>query len=238
MDSRHNSRRRVIFSAIMVAIMAIIPACHRHAVHGHSAAEHHMHRQNFDELVKHFEDPARDAWQKPKAVMALVSAHLKQQKVKAPVVADLGAGTGYFSFRLLDAGYTVKALDLDDKFIAYMKDRAAKHARRAQFEVRQASAESANLNDGEADVILSVDVYHHIENRVAYFARLKQSLRGQTALLMIIDFKDGDVPIGPPAHIKVPTAQIAAELREAGYTVTTDATTLPHQMIFFATPGK
>ena len=197
-----------------------------------------MHRQNFDELVKHFEDPARGAWQKPQAIVNLIGAHLKKQKIQSPVVADLGAGTGYFSFRLLDAGYSVKALDLDDKFISYLKDRAAKHARRDKIEVRQVTTESANLADGEVDAILSVDVYHHIENRVPYFTRLKKSLRGDKPLLMIIDFKDGDVPVGPPAHIKVPTATIIAELREAGYSVTADGKTLPHQTIFFARPEK
>lgn len=195
-----------------------------------------MHRHNFDELLKHFEDPARDQWQKPDAVIALIAAHLQKQKLASPVVADLGAGTGYFSFRLLDKGYSVKALDLDDKFIGYLKDRAAKHARREKIEVRQVTTESANLAGGEVDVILSVDVYHHIENRTEYFRRLKSSLRGPQALLMIIDFKDGDIAVGPPAQIKVPTATIAAELTAAGYSVTTDNKTLPYQAIFLAKP--
>lgn len=218
--------------------MAIFSACHRHAAHGHGSADHHMHRMNFDELVKHFEDPARDEWQKPQAVLALIATHVKKQKLTSPVIADLGAGTGYFSFRLLDAGYTVKALDLDDKFIAYMTERAAKHARREKFEVRKVTTESANLQDAEADVILSVDVYHHIENRIEYFRRLKPALRGAQPLLMIIDFKDGDIPMGPPAHIKVPTATIVTELTQAGYRVITDASTLSYQTIFFATPVK
>ncbi len=197
-----------------------------------------MHRQNFDELVRHFEDPARDEWQKPQKVLDLISVHLRKQKVTTPVVADLGAGTGYFSFRLLDKGYSVKALDLDDKFITYLKERAAKHPHGSKLEVRQTIAESANLKEGEADVILSVNVYHHIKNRTEYFRGLKSSLRGSQPLLMIIDFKDGDIPVGPPADIKVPTATIVSELTAAGYRVTADSKSLPYQMIFFATPIK
>lgn len=228
------SGRRAVVAAIIASLMGIFNACHRH---GHGAAENHMHRHNFDELVKHFEDPARDQWQKPDAVLSLIAAHLQKQKLTAPVVADLGAGTGYFSFRLLDKGYSVKALDLDDKFIAYLRERAAKHKRGSNLEVRQVTPESAHLKDGEVDVILSVDVYHHIENRTEYFKRLKPSLRGPQALLMIIDFKDGDIAIGPPAHIKVPTETIVSELTAAGYRVTRDDKTLPYQTIFFAKPG-
>lgn len=238
MKRQLNLHRRAVTLAGIAFFIGLISACHRHSAHDHGTAEHHMHRMSFDELVKHFEDPARGAWQKPQAVLALIAAHVKKQKITSPVVADLGAGTGYFSFRLLDAGYSVKALDLDDKFIAYMKERAAKHKHRDKFEVRKVTTESANLKDAEADVILSVDVYHHIENRVEYFRRLKPALRGASPLLMIIDFKDGDLPMGPPAQIKVPTATIVSELTQAGYHVTTDASTLPYQTIFFATPVK
>jgi 23S rRNA C2498 (ribose-2'-O)-methylase RlmM len=107
------SRSRSVAFVNLAFFILTLTACHRHA---HTAAQHHMHRQNFDELVKHFEDPARDAWQKPQAVLSLIAAHLKQQKVKSPIVADLGAGTGYFSFRLLDAGYNVTA---DGKTLPY-----------------------------------------------------------------------------------------------------------------------
>lgn len=227
-----------LFAAMASILMFLATACHSDNAHGRSSAQHHMHRQNFDELVKHFEDPAREAWQKPKAVVALIGSHMRKYQIKSPVIADLGAGSGYFSFRLLDAGYGVKALDLDAKFVAHLQKRAASHARREKLEIRQVTPESANLQDGEVDAIISVDVYHHIENRVAYFQRLKKSLRGKNPLLVIIDFKDGEQPVGPPPHIKVPTATIIAELSEAGYTVNADSTTLPYQTIFLARPGK
>ena len=81
------SSRRAVTAAIIASLMGIFNACHRH---GHGAAENHMHRHNFDELVKHFEDPARDQWQKPDAVIALIAAHLQKHKLASPVVADLG----------------------------------------------------------------------------------------------------------------------------------------------------
>ena len=151
----------------------------------------------------------------------------------------MALGAGFYeelAFRVILFGLGLKALDLDDKFIAYLKERAAKHARGSQLEVRQTTPESANLHEAEADVILSVDVYHHIENRTEYFRRLKPALRGPQALLMIIDFKDGDIAVGPPAHIKIPTATITSELTAAGYSVTTDNKTLPYQAIFLAKP--
>ena len=43
------SYRHAVVAAIIASVMGIFNACHRH---GHGAAENHMHRHNFDELVK------------------------------------------------------------------------------------------------------------------------------------------------------------------------------------------
>ena len=67
--------------------------------HHGNEAEHHMHSKTVDELSKVFDDPERETWQKPKEVISLI---YKNSKVKNPSdlrVADLGAGSGYFTMR-------------------------------------------------------------------------------------------------------------------------------------------
>ena len=83
---------------------------------------------------------------------------------------------------------------------AYLGERA----RRAQLDnviPILASPESANI-PGPVDVILIVDTYHHIDDRAAYFTRLKKSL-GPQGRLAIVDFK-ANSPDGPPREHRLP----------------------------------
>ena len=89
--------------------------------HHGNEAEHHMHSKTVDELSKVFDDPERETWQKPKEVISLI---YKNSKVKNPSdlrVADLGAGSGYFTMRFLDENSKVIALDINEKFLEVIK---------------------------------------------------------------------------------------------------------------------
>ena len=72
-----------------------------------------------------------------------------------------------------------------------------------------------------------MDTYHHIDNRVSYFAKLRDSLvpNGRVA---IIDFKL-DAPEGPPPEFRLPPEKIATELAAAGYSLVETHTFLPRQ---------
>ena len=78
-----------------------------------------MHKLSVEELAQRFEDPSRDAWQKPDQVIALLG------DIKGKTVVDIGAGSGYFTFRLAEKGARVVAADVDDdfqNFIAHKKE--------------------------------------------------------------------------------------------------------------------
>ena len=79
-----------------------------------------------------------------------------------------------------------------------------------------ASAESANLPE-PVDLILVVDTYHHIDDRVAYFSKLKASLL-PNGRLAIVDFKANSPEAPPPEH-RIPPEKITSELEAAGYTL-------------------
>src|SRR5919106_1293041 len=152
----------------------------------------HMHHK-FDDperYAKSFDDPKRDAWQMPARVIETLA--LKPDAL----VADIGAGTGYFSVRLARAvpRGTVFAVDIQPEMIGYLQKRA-KTENLSNVATVLAGAMSANLPK-PVDAILIVDTYHHIPNRRAYFAELRKSLTS-SGRVAIIDFKK-DAPEGPP----------------------------------------
>lgn len=206
----------------------------------HNDAQAHMHSHNFEDLVKSFDDPARDAWQKPTATLDFVNSQMSPAKKMHPesvTFADLGAGSGYFTFRLVDKGVKVIALDLDDRFISLLKTRAEAHPKRANLQIRKATSTNSGLNAAEADVIISVDVYHHIDDRVMYFTNLRNALK-PGGFICIIDFKEGDLPVGPPAKMKISENTIMNELSKAGYAVQVNSVLLQNQNIFIARPAR
>ena len=142
-------------------------------------------------------------------------------------VADIGAGTGYFSVRIAKRVLEGKvfAVDIEPDMLRYLGERAHREHLSVLVPVR-ATADSSNIPE-LVDVVLVVDTYHHIDNRVSYFAKLRDSLvpNGRVA---IIDFKL-DAPEGPPPEFRLPPEKIATELAAAGYSLVETHTFLPRQ---------
>jgi predicted methyltransferase len=199
----------VLIAGIAIAAAHAAEMSHEHAFHG---AEH---------WAKVFDDPARDAWQKPHEVIQAL-----QLKPDA-VVADIGAGTGYFSMRLahnVPRG-KVYAVDAEPDMVAHLK-RRAEEAKLANVQAVQATAESPQLPE-KVDVVLLVDVYHHIDNRARYFSRLRESLK-PGGRLAIVDFRM-DAPMGPEKIGRVSPDVVKRELKAAGYTLAAEHDFLPNQ---------
>ncbi|MCB9739657.1 MAG: class I SAM-dependent methyltransferase [Deltaproteobacteria bacterium] len=203
---------------------------HGHEHHGHEHHGHHGHGmphrfQDAERWAKVFDDPKRDAWQKPDAVVAAM------QLAKDAHVADIGAGTGYFAVRIARAvpRGKVYAQDVEQDMVDYLGKRAAKEGL-GNLQPVLGRFEDAAL-PAKVDVALIVDTYHHISDREGYFRRLGASLKGR-AELWVVDFKLGDIPVGPPPKHRVAPERIAEELQAAGYTqLHRDDTTLPYQHI-------
>ena len=184
--------------------------------------DHMDHRFDDPErYAKSFDDPARDAWQMPDRVIAALKL------AEDASVADIGAGTGYFSVRLAKVvpRGTVYAVDIESKMLEYVRKRAAGSALTNLVTV-QADSVSPKLPKA-VDLALVVDTYHHIPNRVDYFKRLATGLtRG--GRLAIIDFRK-DAPDGPPPEFRFEAAQIVEEMTKAGYRLDADHAFLPRQ---------
>lgn len=202
------------FAILLVALAAAGAAAQSPPTHQHSFHDAEKWAQVFD-------DPARDAWQKPHEVIQALRLR------PDAVVADIGAGTGYFSARLarmLPKG-KVYAVDLEPDMVRHLAERAAREGLRNLYAIRGES-DRANLPE-PVDLVLLVDVYHHVDDRPGYFARLKDSLRagGRVA---IIDFRM-DAKDGPPRAARIAPAQVKREMAQAGYGLAEELAFLPNQ---------
>lgn len=188
---------------------------------GHSDRGYHRSFDQAEKWAKEFDDPSRDAWQKPNEV--LDALHLD----RTARVADLGAGTGYFSARiarLIPEG-KLFAVDIEPDMLRFLGERAQREHLSFLVPVL-ASAGSPNLPE-PVDLVLVVDTYHHIDDRLAYFAALRASLR-PGGRLAIVDFK-ADSPNGPPPEHRISAERVTAELNAAGYSLLVTHLFLPRQ---------
>jgi SAM-dependent methyltransferase len=176
-----------------------------------------------EKYAKSFDDPTRDAWQMPDRVIAALGLRPGQS------VADIGAGTGYFSVRLARTPSAPKvfAVDIEQSMVDYVQARAKREGL-ANIVGVKAGADRSNLPEA-VDVVLIVDTYHHIPNRVAYFAALKTRMK-PGAKLAIVDFKKDAPGEGPPREFRFTPEQISGELAKAGFTLQSHHDFLPRQM--------
>ena len=144
--------------------------------------------------AKSFDDPARDAWQMPGRVIETLAL-----APNAPV-ADIGAGTGYFSVRLAKAvpAGTVYAVDIERGDARSHPQARRRASTSTNITTVQAAPDSPKLPQ-PVNAILIVDTYHHIPGRVAYFRGLKTSLLPD-GRIAIVDFRK-DAPEGPPRAV-------------------------------------
>lgn len=209
-------RRR--FSVLLIVLLLLGVSC------GHPSGTVRHGFSDIDRWVKVFEDPGRDAWQKPDAVVEAL--HLKP----GDVVADIGAGTGYFTRRFAAAvGPEGRALGLDIEpgMIGYMKTDAEKRGLN-NYAARVVRPDDPELAPSSVDMIFLCDTYHHIEDRVAYLKRLAPALKSG-GRVVIVDFYKKPLPVGPPPEHKLAEETVRKEFGEAGYRLIQEHKILPYQ---------
>ena len=216
-------RSAVALAALCTALFAGLAA----------AQTPHTHQHSFSDAEKWshvFDDPERDAWQKPHEVVRTLALKPDAR------VADLGAGTGYFSARLanmLPQG-RVYAVDIEPDMVRYLEARAKREG------LRNLTAVAGKPDDPrlpeKVDLILLVDVYHHIEDRARYFSKLRASLR-PGGRIAIIDFRL-DSPEGPPPAARIAPETVRAEMKAAGHTLAAEHPFLPYQYFLVFRPAS
>lgn len=192
-----------------------------------NSANKHMHKSSVDALIERFESPERDAYQQPDKVLEYLG------NINNKTILDIGAGSGYFSVKLAANGANVIAADVDDEFLEFIENRIEKDSIK-NIELRKIPYDSPSLADKEADMVLIVNTYHHIEDRVNYFSKVKKGLKDNGELI-VIDFYKKELPVGPKPDHKISKAVVISELEQAGFMISDiNVELLPYQYIIKA----
>ena len=213
-----------LFLALVYALLPAAPA---------AAQSPHTHEHRFsgaEKWAQVFDDPKRDAWQKPHEVIQALA--LKPDAV----IADIGSGTGYFSARfanMVPKG-RVYGVDTEPDMVKYLAERAKREG------LKNLTAVTGTPGDPrlpeKVDLIVMVDVFHHVGDRDRYFRKLGDSLK-PGGRIAIIDFRM-DSPNGPPKNVRIAPDRVKTELKSAGYALIQEHAFLPNQYFLIFQPAK
>ena len=188
-------------------------------------------RESFDLKVRKYEDPSRQIWQDPKFVIDALG------DLKNLVIADIGSGTGYFTFQMAVPAKKVIAIDIEQRFLNYIEDRKSEMYDRqmvAKIETRLTTPNRPSLKSKEVDVVLMVNTIAYIKNRKQYLDILKKGINSG-GRLVIVDYKLGKMPVGPADVTKVSEDEVKAILEESGYIIDkVDSHSLQYQYLIKA----
>lgn len=225
--------RMLLFCAPLLVSLAV--SC-RHPPGGGGVGDGHAHRgghahattpfADTKDYIAHLEKEDRAAWQKPDDVVA--SLGLKGSET----LVDLGAGSGYFTFRFAGAlpQGKVVAVDIDPAMLEHMR-RRSEASGIGNIEVVQAGPDDPRV-PARPDVVFMCNVLHHVEQPAPWLARVTSAM-ASGARLVIIEFKMGKLPMGPPDAMKIPGPDVIALARGAGCELIRQNTSLlPYQDVF------
>ena len=206
-------KRRIIISGLVVIALIIVGV---------------LSSENVTRLD--FTDPGREMWQRPADLVAALDIKPGQK------VADLGAGEGYFIPYLqsaVGADGTVFAVDVEAEITTELESRFAG----SRVTVIKGEYDDPLLPDGAVDLVLIVNTYHHIQDRLAYFTKLKQDLAPGGRVAIVEPNIELSGLLGYFVHEEHASniASVRDEMRAAGYVEQTIPEFLPVQfMVVFA----
>ena len=186
--------------------------------------------------IASMESEGRESWEMPDQIVRSLPIPGKDA-----VVADIGAGSGYFSRRLaleVPAG-KVYAVEIDDEFRAHIeKEREGWGT--PNIEPHLAFYDDPALPEQAIDLVFLANTYAYLRERVNYFSRVRSALK-PGGRLVIVDFRPDAAPpaaFAPDPKYRISHDAIIAELRQAGFALEREEDFLPHQyFLVFAPTG-
>ncbi|MCW4026826.1 MAG: methyltransferase domain-containing protein, partial [Candidatus Bathyarchaeota archaeon] len=154
------------------------------------------------------EDPLRDEYQLPIEVVSALDLRPGQ------VIADIGAGSGYFSFRLAQAvgpKGLVFAIDVNPNMIRHLNRKKRDLGFGNVFSVL-AEEDDPLLPNDSVDVFFICNTWHHIPDQEKYLRLMRDMLRHGGKVVMI-DFRKEELPVGPPLETKIARADLLNHMK-------------------------
>jgi predicted methyltransferase len=233
--TRKGAAGLALSAAVFLAALAVpanAPAEAQDQPGPHDATIHHPFT-GIDKWVRVFDDPERDKWQKPAETVAAL------RLAPGMTVADLGAGTGYFNRYLSKAvgpKGMVLALDTEIEMVQHMAERNRWEGLANVLPVL-VLPENPFLPTRRLDRVLIVDTYHHIDDRLAYFGRMKGSI-APGGSVVVVDFSKKPSPVGPPVEHRIARDFVIQEMKQSGFALAREETFLPYQYFLVFEPSK
>lgn len=215
----------------LLAMLALpLSALAQDAVQRDRQQMHQLHRDS-RAYIGMLDDPKRDAYQKPHEVLTALAIK------PGEVIADIGAGSGYFTFRLAhrvgDKG-RVYAIDISPDMIRHLNRRIGE-LKAMNVTAILADADDPLLADASIDRFFFSDSWHHIENQSKYLSLIKKMLKPGGEIIMI-DFHKKELPVGPPMQMKIAREDLIRQMESNGFRLTKEHTFLPYQYFLVFAP--
>ena len=177
------------------------------------------------------ENKDRALWQKPEVVVSMMG------DLTAKTVADIGAGTGYFTFRMALQAHKVLAIDIVPSYLEILDNLKEKLPLeiKDRIESRLAKDNDPLLKPEEVDLVVIINTFSVIDKKVDYLKTVKKGLK-DGGKIFIVDFKIKNMPIdAPDIKDRLPINELEEQLSKAGFKyIVTDDTSLDYQYVVTA----
>ena len=188
------------------------------------AGQEHNPPPTTNSYIQHLEDPSRAAWQKPDEVIRVLNLKSGES------IADIGAGSGYFTVRFarqVGPAGKLYAVDIDRDMLAYIELRA-RQENLQNIQTILADPHDPKLAPASVDLIFICATLHHITDRARYYPLLTKALR-PGGRVVNIDFQKRPLPVGPTLEMKIAREDVLSEFAAAGFHLAQEFDFLPYQ---------
>jgi len=158
-----------------------------------------------EEYAARLEDPAREAWQQPGRVVEVLRFRPEE------IVADVGAGSGYFARRIAPRVSRVYAVDTDERLLRILAAGSP-----TNIHTVVAAPDDPRLPPASVDTIFLCDALHNLPGRRAYYPKLDRALR-PGGRIVVIDRRKSAFPIGLLERARLWESTVMGEFTDAGY---------------------
>jgi len=219
--------RRILFFILMLVPFTV------NAQDAIKRDDHQMHRLHRDPkaYIGALEDPKRDVYQKPQEVLAALDIK------PGEIIADIGAGSGYFTFRLAhhlgDKG-KVYAVDVSPDMILHI-NRRIRDLKVTNVVSILADPDDPLIPVASVNRFFFSDSWHHIDNQTKYLSLMKKLLKPNGEVVMI-DFHKKETPSGPPLKMRIAREDLLKQMESNGFRLAKEHSFLPYQYFLVFTP--
>jgi ubiquinone/menaquinone biosynthesis C-methylase UbiE len=170
-------------------------------------------------FVKRFESESREVFAKRMEILAICNVRPGMN------VADIGAGTGLYTF--LFAGKVVPdgcvyAVDISPAFLKYLGDQSENRGLAKVVKPIKGGQDTTNLVPGSVDLVFICDAYHHFERPASMLSSIHQALRPGGRVVLVDFDKRPNASDFIQGHARAEKEVYFKEFESAGFTKLAD----------------